>query len=111
MVQKAKEKVARSAPKKAATRTPKPKKKAAASGKTSRATKSAARPRKRAAAKAAPKNATAAVGPGAAISREQRQAMVAEAAYYLAERRGFVGGDPERDWREAEAEIDALLNR
>jgi hypothetical protein len=37
--------------------------------------------------------------------------MVAEAAYYRAQRRGFRG-DPVRDWTEAEAEIDAiLLNR
>ena len=99
MAQKPKEKVARSAPKKPATRTPKPKK------------KSPARPRTRAAAKPAPKKAAAAAGPGAAISREQRQAMVAEAAYFMAERRGFVGGDPEHDWRHAEAEIDALLLR
>jgi hypothetical protein len=37
--------------------------------------------------------------------------MIAEAAYYRAQRRGFRG-DPIRDWTEAEAEIDAqLLNR
>jgi hypothetical protein len=35
--------------------------------------------------------------------------MVAEAAYYRAEKRGFRGGDPERDWVEAEAEIETLL--
>ena len=109
MAQKAKEKVARSAPKKPTTRAPK--KKTAESGKTSRATKSPARPRKRAAAKTAPRKKAAAVEPSVAISREQRQAMVAEAAYFMAERRGFVGGDPEQDWREAEAEIDALLDR
>jgi Protein of unknown function (DUF2934) len=34
--------------------------------------------------------------------------MVAEAAYFRAQRRGF-GGDPARDWVEAEAEIDAML--
>jgi hypothetical protein len=32
--------------------------------------------------------------------------MVAEAAYYRAEQRGFQGGDPALDWFEAEAEID-----
>ncbi len=40
---------------------------------------------------------------------EERQRMIAEAAYYRAERRGFVAGDPMRDWLEAEAEIDAKL--
>jgi hypothetical protein len=46
-----------------------------------------------------------------AISPEQRRLMIAEAAYYRAQRRGFRG-DPVRDWTEAEAEIDSqLLNR
>jgi hypothetical protein len=35
--------------------------------------------------------------------------MIAEAAYFRAERRGFNGGDAVRDWCEAEAEIDARL--
>lgn len=35
--------------------------------------------------------------------------MVAEAAYFRAQRRGFRGGDQDRDWIEAEVEIDALL--
>jgi hypothetical protein len=34
--------------------------------------------------------------------------MIAEAAYYIAEQRGFVG-DPDHDWLEAEARIDAML--
>jgi len=42
------------------------------------------------------------------ISPEQRRLMIAEAAYYRAQRRGFRG-DPIRDWTEAEAEIDAQL--
>ena len=113
MAQKPKEKVARSAPKKPATRAPKPKKKTTESGKTSRGAKSAARPRTRPAAKTAPRKAVTANAErgSTAISREQWQAMVAEAAYFMAERRGFAGGDPEQDWREAEAEINALLQR
>ena len=43
------------------------------------------------------------------VTPEQRYLMVAEAAYFHAERRGFVGGDSGLDWREAEAEIDRLL--
>ncbi|MHB1180383.1 MAG: DUF2934 domain-containing protein [Sulfuricella sp.] len=35
--------------------------------------------------------------------------MIAEAAYYRAECRGFLGGDPVADWLEAEAEIEAML--
>lgn len=38
-----------------------------------------------------------------------RERMIAEAAYFRAERRGFSGGDPLTDWLEAEAEITARL--
>ncbi len=43
------------------------------------------------------------------ISPEQRWRMVAEAAYYIAEKRGFVGGDPGADWFQAEQQVDAFL--
>ena len=43
------------------------------------------------------------------VTAEDRWSMIATAAYYRAEKRGFVGGDPAQDWSEAEAEIDALL--
>lgn len=36
------------------------------------------------------------------------QRRVAEAAYFRAERRGFVGGTPEQDWFEAEEELRRL---
>jgi hypothetical protein len=46
------------------------------------------------------------------VSREERYRMIAEAAYYRAQRRGFQGGNTAQDWLDAEAEIDArLLNR
>jgi hypothetical protein len=45
----------------------------------------------------------------ARVDAEQRERMIAEAAYYKAEQRGFQGGDPRRDWLEAEAEVDAVL--
>jgi len=35
--------------------------------------------------------------------------MIAEAAYYHAEARGFEGGHDMDDWLEAEAEIDQTL--
>jgi hypothetical protein len=43
------------------------------------------------------------------ISPDQRRAMVAEAAYLRAERRGFVNGNEVEDWLAAEAEVDKLL--
>jgi hypothetical protein len=43
------------------------------------------------------------------ISAEERERMIAEAAYFKAESRGFEGGDPIQDWIEAETEINAVL--
>jgi len=43
------------------------------------------------------------------ISSEDRSRMIAEAAYYLAKQRGFAGGDPMRDWLDAEEMIDHVL--
>lgn len=40
-----------------------------------------------------------------------RQQMIAVAAYYRAEHRGFDGGDPLADWLDAEAEIDEMLGK
>ena len=45
----------------------------------------------------------------AVVSQEQRLGMIAEAAYFIAEKHGF---DPHRvalDWDQAEQQIDALL--
>jgi hypothetical protein len=41
----------------------------------------------------------------------QRRQMIAEAAYYRAEKRGFSGGEEFHDWLEAEAEVDRRLRR
>jgi hypothetical protein len=43
------------------------------------------------------------------VTNRQRQQMIAEAAYFRAQCRGFNGGDAVRDWCEAEAEVDARL--
>lgn len=45
------------------------------------------------------------------ISMEERYRLIAEAAYYRAEKRGFQGGDPAQDWIQAEKEIDAKLSK
>jgi hypothetical protein len=45
----------------------------------------------------------------AAVSAEDRRAMIAEAAYLRAERRGFAPGREAEDWLAAEVEVDALL--
>lgn len=44
------------------------------------------------------------------ITEEERQRMIAEAAYYNAEHNGFQGGDPARDWFLAEKQIEQQLN-
>jgi hypothetical protein len=49
--------------------------------------------------------------PALGVTPEERQHMIAIAAYVRAEKRGFVGGDARDDWVQAEAEIDALLKK
>lgn len=48
-------------------------------------------------------------GAGGQDVRELRRRCIQVAAYYLAEHRGFQGGDPVADWLWAEAHIDALI--
>ncbi|GMW06501.1 MAG: hypothetical protein AMXMBFR8_12980 [Nevskiales bacterium] len=43
------------------------------------------------------------------LAGEDRQRLIAEAAYFRAERRGFQPGRELDDWLAAEIEIDALL--
>lgn len=73
----------------------------------------AAAPKRRrtASAASAPQPVTAASVTQAPPGSGDRDRMIAEAAYYRAERRGFVGDDAERrqDWLEAEAEIDRII--
>lgn len=45
------------------------------------------------------------------VTPDQRRLYVEVAAYHIAERRGFLGGDPSEDWAHAEAEIDRLLEQ
>lgn len=40
---------------------------------------------------------------------EQRREMIAIAAYYLAERRGFAPGGADEDWLRAERVIDRMI--
>jgi hypothetical protein len=47
-------------------------------------------------------------GPG--IDPMERRRLVAEAAYYRAERRGFAPGGELQDWLDAETEIRRLLD-
>ncbi len=43
------------------------------------------------------------------VPKQQREHMIAEAAYYLAEHRHFKDGDPARDWLQAQIEIDRKI--
>ena len=47
--------------------------------------------------------------PQAGIDTEQRQRLITDEAYLIAERRGFQGGDPAQDWAEAERLVDYRL--
>lgn len=46
---------------------------------------------------------------GINISSEERWRMIAVAAYHKAEKRGFVSGDENQDWLDAEKEVDEVL--
>ena len=54
----------------------------------------------------AKKRAASSISP---VTEDERRGMIAEAAYYLAEQRGFAGGDPHSDWLQAEVQINHLL--
>ena len=45
------------------------------------------------------------------LSDDDRRRMIAEAAYYIAQRRDFDGGLELDDWLAAEAEVNARLHR
>lgn len=66
---------------------------------------------------AAPKTTQAKAAPPApslaptAPTPEERWKMISDAAYYIAEKRGFVGGDPAQDWSEAERQIEEYLKK
>jgi predicted transcriptional regulator len=46
---------------------------------------------------------------GAGVDAAERQRLIAEAAYLMAERRGFEAGDPAQDWINAEEEVNRKL--
>ncbi len=48
-------------------------------------------------------------GHGAGVDTAERQRLIAEAAYLMAERRGFEPGDPAQDWINAEEEVNRML--
>lgn len=84
---------------------------------TAKSTTSAKKPSKavtttstKANGQAAPRKRTAkSTNVSGAVTPEQRYRMICDAAYFRAEQRGFIGGSPEQDWRDAEIEIDQKL--
>ncbi len=103
------------APKAVATKsiapaTAKPASKPAAKTTSAKASSAA---KKAPAAQAAAKEPVAAKRPLPArtsgVSSDQRAFMIAEAAYFMAEKRNFEGGYAWHDWLAAEAEIDRML--
>ena len=45
-----------------------------------------------------------------AVTHDGRYSMIATAAYFIAEKRGFAGNQEMQDWISGEREIDAMLN-
>ena len=46
---------------------------------------------------------------GLTVDPETKHLMIAEVAYYCAEKRGFAPGGELQDWLDAEAQVTALL--
>jgi hypothetical protein len=84
----------------AATKTATPVKATSAAGKAARESTATA-----AVSSRASRQTTAATR----IEPDQRREYVEIAAYFIAERRGFEGGDETADWLAAEAEIERLM--
>jgi hypothetical protein len=81
---------------------------------SSRTTAAATRKEEPSNAKAGQKKKAAGAGDiasRASITEKERRSLIAQAAYLAAARRSFQGGSAEKDWLEAEAEIDARLLR
>ena len=45
------------------------------------------------------------------VTPEERWQMISEAAYFMAEKRGFTGGNPCDDWAQAESKVVARIPR
>ena len=56
-----------------------------------------------------PGNPSTLPGPGPAMSAQERETLIARAAYFRAEKRGFAPGSELQDWVEAEAELLRLI--
>jgi hypothetical protein len=65
----------------------------------------------RAPRKAAAQTIKSAVSFSSFVGPERRTALIAEAAYFRAEKRGFAPGHETEDWLAAESEVDAALLR
>lgn len=48
---------------------------------------------------------------GPVLSPEERQKLIAQAAYFRAEKRGFAPGYELQDWIEAEIEVQRLIGK
>ena len=66
-------------------------------------------PRKRAPRKTGAAASAGAQTFGQFVGPEQRAALIAEAAFFRAEKRGFAPGHEVEDWFAAESEVDAKL--
>ncbi len=73
--------------------------------------KSSAAPAKKSAAKPAEAKSAPAAKRAAkpVLTPAERMKMIAEAAYYLAEKRGFTGGNELSDWVAAEQQVDSQI--
>jgi hypothetical protein len=58
---------------------------------------------------AAQRTAAPVAAPKGKVDAKERQRLIAEAAYYRAQKRGFAPGHEVQDWVAAEKEVDARI--
>lgn len=80
------------------------------SGKAAAPAQAAAKPAARKKTRAAKRASDVRKNPKPKVDDEIRRAMVAQAAYFRAEKRGFMCGCELDDWYEAEREISRILD-
>lgn len=77
--------------------------------KSSQPGKSTRRKRRAVSTEASPAESNQSTPSASSVADAARQAMIAEAAYYRAQKRGFVPGRELDDWLAAEAEISGQV--
>jgi len=84
-------------------------KKASSASKTSAKAKTATEKKAKTTSKKSTKAVTTKKAKSNGNGTEKRSVLIQQTAYFIAEKRGFQGGDPVQDWLAAERQVDEML--